>query len=318
MPQHIKLETLQGMSNKQVGFQLSIVTSCYTTERLPFLECLLSSISNQSFKDFEIIIVVDGSESLHSQVKALATRFNLYKTKVLRSLAPGASACRNLGAQSTSAQIVGFVDDDVILDKSWAEAVLLFFRRTNEASGLVGSARPIWMEPKDSWFPVPLRWIVSCTDWFEQRTHEVTNMWTMNCAVKREHFLVCGGFRHELGPRKGREAGYFSLAEDYELSRRLRMYGHRIFFVPSAKCFHHVQHSQVEMRYVVNRSVWIGRERKRMTRLGENLRVEAFTLTKLLTYPLHAEFARHSITDQARAVLAIAISLTSVMIGILS
>lgn len=298
--------------------QLSIVASCYAASRVPFLLKLLSSISNQSFKNFETIVVVDGKKDLYSQISALVSNINLPNTRVVQNSSPmGASACRNLGLKLASGWIVGFVDDDVILDKDWAHKIVLFFEKNDSATGLVGSARPLWMNPEDCWFPVPLRWIVSCTDWFEQKTHEVTNMWTMNCAAKRDDMLACGGFKEELGPQGGREAGYAFLAEDFELSRRLRVDGHKIFFVPSVKCSHHVQHSQVELRYVIKRSLWIGRERKIMARLGETQDVEANTLGKLLTFFLDGR-STSNLFNRARGSLTIAICMFSVLMGVLS
>ncbi len=298
--------------------QLSIVTSSYTVSRILFLEKLLSSICSQSFKDFETIVVADGNEDLYSDILALVHRLNLPDAKVLQTSSSGASACRNFGLKSASGNIVAFVDDDVVLDNDWAQETILFFETNSTATGLVGSARPLWMNPQDSWFPVPLYWIVSCTDWFKQETREVTNMWTMNCVAKRDDVLTCGGFQEQLGPQKGREAGYAFLAEDFELSKRLRATGGKIFYVPSVKCRHHVQHSQVEMRYVIQRSLWIGRERKIMARLGENQDVEAGTLRTALRFPLNNDSNGNSIISKLRGALAISAALISISVGLLS
>ena len=304
------------MSQKEV--RLSFVTSCYSKSRLAFLEDLLHSIAHQSVQDTETIVVVDGPEALVHEVECLVSSISLSSPRVLRTATRmGASASRNLGGANAAGDIIGFVDDDVVLEEHWAANALKVFQHSGRVAALTGSAIPIWESAEDAWLPQALYWVISCTSWFRSNFVEVRNMWTMNSAIRKDVFLKAGGFDTKLGPRMGREAGYSSLAEDLELSLRLRSLDFQIFHVPSVACRHHVQGSQVRLSYIAARSLWIGRSRKMLARLGVNRDVERLALLSYFTVPLSGFRKERIQTLQqlAKASVSIPISLISIGVG---
>lgn len=96
--------------------KISIIIPVFNEDK-EILSCI-KSLSGQSEKDFEIIVVDDGStdktlevlESLKPKVKNL---------KVLRENHRGAGAARNLGAKKAKGNILVFVDADMTFDKDF-------------------------------------------------------------------------------------------------------------------------------------------------------------------------------------------------------
>ena len=88
---------------------LSVIVPVYNTEE--YLEECIKSILMQSFKDFELIIVNDGSTDGSSAIinKYAATDSRIV---VIDTVNKGVSNARNLGLQAAKGTYVGFVDSD--------------------------------------------------------------------------------------------------------------------------------------------------------------------------------------------------------------
>jgi len=81
------------------------------------MESCLLSLKQQSFKDFEIIVVDDGSTDKTFEI---AQKYS----KVIRSEKnSGEGYARNLGARNTQAQILAFSDADVIMPENWLKNI---------------------------------------------------------------------------------------------------------------------------------------------------------------------------------------------------
>jgi GT2 family glycosyltransferase len=242
---------------------ISIVISAYSLKRVVYLERLLRSISKQREDSIEVIIVVDGSEEVLQRTENILSLIELNRYQILHlHKNSGASAARNAGARLARGRYVAFLDDDVVLCDDWAAKVLKSFTEIPELDALTGSAYPLWENFRDSWLPISLYWVISCTEYFGNVHRKTKNLWTANMVIKKGTFASVGGFNETLGPHKGRVYGYHSIAEDLEFTIRLNNKGFLAYFVPSVKCYHHVQHEQVTLRYIFERAFWIGRERR--------------------------------------------------------
>jgi glycosyltransferase involved in cell wall biosynthesis len=86
--------------------QVSVIVP--TRNRPHLLELTLSSIANQTFSDFEVLVIDDGSElDPTSLVAKFGPRF-----RCLRQSAKWASAARNLGIAAARGAFIAFIDDD--------------------------------------------------------------------------------------------------------------------------------------------------------------------------------------------------------------
>ena len=93
---------------------ISVVVPVYNMEKY-VLECL-DSIKNQVFKDYEIIVVDDGSTDLSVDViKKFSYSNSNIKIKIISQENSGVSAARNRGLKEACGEYVCFVDSDDVL-----------------------------------------------------------------------------------------------------------------------------------------------------------------------------------------------------------
>ncbi|MDE5582502.1 MAG: glycosyltransferase [Ruminococcus sp.] len=101
--------------------EISIIMPCYNTAESMLMKCV-ESILSQTFTDFELIIVDDGSregyERIYHEIQLLDNRI-----RVERKQNGGVSAARNYGLQFVTGRYIVYVDsDDVLLPHFFEEA----------------------------------------------------------------------------------------------------------------------------------------------------------------------------------------------------
>lgn len=98
--------------------KISIIVPIYNVEK--YLEKCIKSILNQTFKDFELILVDDGSPDKCGEIcekyKALDSR-----VRVVHKSNAGLSAARNTGLDLAKGDFVAFVDSDDYVHKQMYE-----------------------------------------------------------------------------------------------------------------------------------------------------------------------------------------------------
>lgn len=126
-------DNLSGKRNKiemitEENFLVSIVVPVYNAEK--YLEQCLNSIQNQSYKNFEVILVNDGSmdhsESICKSFVEGDSRFRYF----LKSNG-GASAARNFGLDHVRGDFITFIDADDWVDENHLEVLVNNIRENN-------------------------------------------------------------------------------------------------------------------------------------------------------------------------------------------
>ncbi|KAB8287933.1 glycosyltransferase family 2 protein [Bifidobacterium avesanii] len=97
---------------------LSIIVPVYNSEK--YLSICLDSLVNQTFSDFEIIIIDDGSSDKSIEI---CKEFSASDNRILyfRKENGGVSSARNLGIKHAKGKYITFVDADDYLDKEILE-----------------------------------------------------------------------------------------------------------------------------------------------------------------------------------------------------
>ena len=99
--------------------KFSLITA--TLGRVAEIENLLISLSKQTYKDFELILVDQNS---HRFIEEIVRRYeSIISIIYIRSNRRGLSYNRNIGLDVATGEIVGFPDDDCTYSKNVLEDV---------------------------------------------------------------------------------------------------------------------------------------------------------------------------------------------------
>lgn len=112
----ILIAYLRGSNHLPINPKVSIVMPVFNGAR--FIEAAIESIANQTFSDYELIVVDDRSnDETWSVITALMERYDFIKGIRLRRNM-GAAFCRNLGIRKSAGEFVAFLDSDDVWAKN--------------------------------------------------------------------------------------------------------------------------------------------------------------------------------------------------------
>ena len=93
---------------------ISIIVPIYNVEK--YLPRCIESILNQSFKEFELILVDDGSSDNSGKICDIYAEKD-ERVKVIHKENGGVSSARNAGVKASNGEYIGFVDPDDYIDR---------------------------------------------------------------------------------------------------------------------------------------------------------------------------------------------------------
>jgi peptidoglycan/xylan/chitin deacetylase (PgdA/CDA1 family)/GT2 family glycosyltransferase len=225
----------------QFTARLSCTLVVATWQRPGSLRNTLTSLLEQSYPDFDIVVVCDGEDS---QTAAMATEFGAVPRLrwFFHESNRGLAAARNTGAREAAGDVILFMDDDAIAGADLVEAHMVHHISAGDLRRLVVCG-PLIEDPE--------RPFSSCLD---RRLHDIREMivagsaaamqvpgpesvgddierglWCgLNCSVRREALIRSGGFNERF-----RKSG-----EEMELGQRLHLSGFEFVFEPRARVLH--------------------------------------------------------------------------------
>lgn len=99
-------------------YKFSIIIPCYNIEK--YISKTLESVFNQTFKDFEIILINDGSKDNTGEI--LDDYSKKYKRiKVVHKENEGVSEARNIGIRNATGEYIYFLDGDDLIESTLLE-----------------------------------------------------------------------------------------------------------------------------------------------------------------------------------------------------
>ena len=105
---------------------ISIIVPVYKTEA--YLETCVDSILAQTFRDFELLLIDDGSpDNCPALCEEAAARDP--RIRVIHQKNAGLSAARNTGVEAARGEWIGFVDSDDSIAPEMYETLLTYARR---------------------------------------------------------------------------------------------------------------------------------------------------------------------------------------------
>lgn len=103
--------------------KISVIIPAYNAEQA--IEKCLLSLMQQSFTDFEIIVVDDNSTDKTSEIASKYTKVIKLDKKT------DVGAARNIGAEESKGEVLVFTDSDVVLPKDWLSNIVKDMREHN-------------------------------------------------------------------------------------------------------------------------------------------------------------------------------------------
>ena len=184
----------------------------------------------------------DSRDDTSSRVAALSKCFPVPVRRIV-TRKPGKSAAINEAMRVAKGDTLACLDDDVVVDTQWLNAVARFCRTGNYK---VGQGR-ILLQPPDAEDPqiqqLLHRYRTIPYLNFNPEILEVHSLNGANFIIGRALLQKFGGFDERLGP------GASGTSEDVELSRRIGQAGYKIGYMREATVYHSVDQSRLTEEY---------------------------------------------------------------------
>lgn len=247
--------------------RISIVIATYNRARQ--LIGALESLVQQDLPacEWECVVVdnnsMDDTQKLFAEFVQKHQEFNL---RIVCEQQQGLSSARNRGIDESRGDIVAIIDDDELVNQSFARAYLNLFDDNAEAVAAGGKVVPRYQPGRPAWLShfteVP---IANPTDWgaeiclFPKGKIPAGG----NMAFRREILLKYGGFDTSLGRVGGKLTG----GEESDLFERLAADGVEFWFVPDAVIYHIIGAEKLTPEYFKRLSYNTGVSQRRRAEL---------------------------------------------------
>jgi glycosyltransferase involved in cell wall biosynthesis len=235
-----------------------VLTAIIPTHNRPMvLRRCLETLQQQEVDPgrFEVIVIDDGSPVDIGEVVAEVSERGPLELRCERLELTGLNGGRNRGAALASGEVLAFLDDDTLVSRGWAPALLRAFEQHPCAA--VGGKIELALEgPEPEWLP-RRRYYLAEYDlgpepfWLDDELVDGRDSSPVgaNCAIRRSEFERLGGFRSGLD----RIADSLVSNGDTEFFRRLRAEGGRMRYEPDAGVRHCVPANRLTVDYFVKR-----------------------------------------------------------------
>lgn len=235
---------------------VSAIVNCYSGTKVQRAYEAIESLLEQTYDDYEIILVVDDSKELQEK---MANRFGrTARVAILEKPEDeGLAASRNYASKRAEGDVVAFLDADAVANRRWIEELADAYE-SNDIVGAGGPAYPIW-PTGDPPIIVPdeFDWLVGAGPYHDSE-QPVRNTYGCNFSVLRSAFLEVGGFDKKFGKQDVLLQG-----EETELADRVTTAtGKEFWYRPEAYVLHHVTEEQLDLTSLINRAYWQGISKK--------------------------------------------------------
>jgi GT2 family glycosyltransferase len=229
-----------------------------TKDRAQILGQLLDSIKQLEAIERilpEIIVADnDSQDNTFEWVGSIARHFPT-TIRALKVARPGKSAAINDAVEAATGNVLAFLDDDVVVDKTWLAAIEEFFHKDkyHVGQGIIRLQSPARDDPEIQKLIQRYRTVPRLEH--KADLTEVHSLNGSNFFVFRELFDQVGGLDERLGP------GASGTSEDVDLARRLARSGIGIGYAPKAVVYHRVDRSRLTDEYFKQSHLSQGRSR---------------------------------------------------------
>jgi glycosyltransferase involved in cell wall biosynthesis len=167
----------------------------------------------------------------------------------------GKSQALNTGIAATSGELVGMIDDDEEIDRSWFVRVNEIFAR-NEVDFVGGPYVPRWGAPPPSWLPSRCSGVIGIVNLGpEPRAYGAdTILIGGNAVVRRSTLKRLKPYSTALGPHGDR----YLADEDTDMYLRLIASGAKGLYLPDLVVYHYIHPERLTKHYYRHWCFWRG------------------------------------------------------------
>ena len=240
------------MKEKDTSYNplVSIIICAFSSNRFKKTVDCVNSVFNNTYKNYEIILVIDGNHELKQRMD--------YKFKESKNITiikneknEGPSISRNRGVECAKGDIVVFIDDDGFATPYWLENIVKDFSEYPEIFAVGGKLLPVY-ENGSKKLPEELLWLVGGTyKGYVENKQLVRNVFTGNMAVKRDIFKDIN-FMKMIDNKEN------NLSHQLEDTLFCVMLNNRksntVLYDPEIIAYHHVPNDRLKVRSIVKRA----------------------------------------------------------------
>jgi glycosyltransferase involved in cell wall biosynthesis len=205
------------------------------------------------------VVIVDNNST--DDTAAAAARLTAeFPRRVLYALErrPGKSHALNHGVALSTADLIGFVDDDEAVDEHWLSQIWSAFAQA-EVDFVGGRYVPVWPSPPPEWLPSRYRAVTGVVDGGDEvRAYGRSYQGVLvggNAVIRRSVLDRVGQFRPALGPRADRR---LLSCEDEDMYLRLLDAGAFGLYLPRLAVRHYIDPIRLTKRYHRRWCFWHG------------------------------------------------------------
>lgn len=211
-----------------------------TRNRKERLLACLQALADQTYpaSRFEVVVVDDAStdstfEAVEEWIRAHQESYRVNLLRIATNRGP--AAARNAGIAASNTEMIAFIDDDCLPEKSWLEKLVNVV--ANKSFGGVGGQVHLLTDQNKS---LAATYMLQ-HHWFGKipmQNGEPDFLLTANCAYTREAIERVGGFDESFLSAGG---------EDTDLGRRVRAAGFELSYTGDAIVYHPTHTSLIRL-----------------------------------------------------------------------
>ena len=227
--------------------KISVVIPVLNEENL--LPDTLRSLRVQTFKDYELVVVDNGSSDSTAQIA------QQYGCRVVNEERKGVCFARQRGFEEAQGEIIASTDADTVVPADWLELIVRSFEDKPDQAAIYGDVLLRERKGLGQWFAEAF------FAYFLRLNHRLgrPHFCGSNFAVRREVFHHAGGFKN--GDR------FYAISEDVQLSLKLKTMGQVHFHKGLAVHTSSRRFRRGGLRYICMHTknyfsvVWLGKKR---------------------------------------------------------
>ncbi len=226
----------------------SIVIANYNGEK--HLERCLKSVLKQNYKNFDLIIVDDGSTDNSQKI----IRKYLQSDKRIKLISNksnlGAAASRNNAIKISNSEILVFLDNDTAVEKNWLKELIIVLTSNSNIGAtqslILDMEKGDLIQMAGGKLIAQTAWLIPRLQWKSYRRFKNSLKNTQIIAISASLAVKSSVFKH-IGFFDEKEA---VTTEDIDLSWRVWIAGYKILLAPKSIVYHETK--SVEARKYMN------------------------------------------------------------------